>query len=83
MDLPVVDQTNLGDTRYSFALKFTPDPTTRPFGGTLAPTRPLPDADAPPDIYAAMEQQLGLRLQKERINVSVMVIDKIEKPSEN
>jgi uncharacterized protein (TIGR03435 family) len=55
----------------------------RPFGGTLAPGQPLPDADAPPDIYAAMEQQLGLRLQKARINVSVMVIDKIEKPSEN
>jgi uncharacterized protein (TIGR03435 family) len=84
MDLPVVDQTNLGDTRYSFALKFTPDPTMRPFGGTLAPGQPpVPDADAPPDIYAAIEQQLGLRLQKMRINVSVMVIDKIEKPSEN
>ena len=84
LDLPVVDQTNLGDTRYSFSLKFTPDPNMRPFGGTLAPGQlSVPDADAPPDIYAAMEQQLGLRLQKARINVSVMVIDKIEKPSEN
>jgi len=30
-----------------------------------------------------MEQQLGLHLQKTRTNVPVMVIDKIEKPSEN
>jgi uncharacterized protein (TIGR03435 family) len=85
MDLPVVDQTNLGDTRYTFALKFTPDPGMRPFGGAAAPPGqpPVPDADAPPDIYAAMEQQLGLRMQKERTSVPVMVIEKIEKPSEN
>jgi len=84
MDLPVVDQSNLGDTRYTFILKFTPDPGMRPFGGAAPPAPPpAPDADAPPDIYSAMEQQLGLRLQKARTNVPVMVIDKVEKPSEN
>jgi uncharacterized protein (TIGR03435 family) len=84
MDLPVVDQTNLGDTRYTFVLKFTPDPGMRPFGGAAPPVQPpAPDGDAPPDLYAAMEQQLGLRMQKTRTNVPVMVIDKIEKPSEN
>jgi len=41
------------------------------------------DADAPPDIYSAMEQQLGLHMQKMRTSVPVMVIEKIEKPSEN
>jgi uncharacterized protein (TIGR03435 family) len=30
-----------------------------------------------------VEQQLGLRMHKSRTNVPVMVIDKIEKPSEN
>jgi uncharacterized protein (TIGR03435 family) len=86
MDLPVVDQTSLGDTRYSFTLKFTPDPGMRPFGGAGAPPQgqpPTPDADAPPDVYAAMEQQLGLRMQKTRTNVPVMVIDKVDKPSDN
>jgi uncharacterized protein (TIGR03435 family) len=85
MDLPVVDQTGLGDTRYTFVLKFTPDPGMRPFGGAAPPPgqAPAPDVDAPPDLYGAMEQQLGLRMQKTRTNVSVMVIDKIEKPSEN
>src|SRR5262249_12371318 len=67
MDLPVVDQTNLGDTRYTFVLKFTPDPFMRPFGGAAPPTPPAaPDADAPPDIYSAMDQQLGLHFQKTR-----------------
>jgi uncharacterized protein (TIGR03435 family) len=85
MDLPVVDQTNLGDTRYTFILKFTPDPGMRPFGGAAPPPGqpPVPEADAPPDVYAAMEQQLGLRMQKTRTNVPVMVIEKVEKPSDN
>jgi uncharacterized protein (TIGR03435 family) len=84
MDLPVVDQSNLGDTRYTFVLKFTPDPGMRPFGGAAPPgPPPTADTDAPPDLYGAMEQQLGLRMQKTRTNVPVMVIDKIEKPSEN
>jgi uncharacterized protein (TIGR03435 family) len=84
MDLPVVDQTSLGDTRYTFVVKFTPDPGMRPFGGATPPAPPpAPDVDAPPDLYGAMEQQLGLRMQKTRTNVPVMVIDKIERPSEN
>jgi uncharacterized protein (TIGR03435 family) len=86
MDLPVIDQTGLGDTRYSFIVKFTPDPGMRPFGGAGAPPdaqAAAPDADAPPDLFAAMEQQLGLRMQKTKAPVEVMVIDKIAKPSEN
>src|SRR5215831_11066858 len=77
MDLPVVDQTNLGDTRYTFVLKFTPDPSMRPFGGATPPGQPpVPEADAPPDLFGAMEQQLGLRMQKTRTSVPVMVIEK-------
>jgi uncharacterized protein (TIGR03435 family) len=84
MDLPVVDQTGLGDTRYTFVLKFTPDAGMRPFGGAAPPAQAAtPEADAPPDLYAAMEQQLGLRIQKARTNVPVMVIDKVDKPSAN
>jgi len=86
MDLPVVDHTGLGDTRYTFILKFTPDPSMRPFGGGTAPpavAQPaVPDPDAPPDIFSAMEQ-LGLHLQKTKTLVDVMAIDKIEKPSPN
>jgi uncharacterized protein (TIGR03435 family) len=84
MDLPVVDQTGLGDTRYTFILKFTPDPTMRPFGGTYdTQASALFVDDAPPNLFSAMEQQLGLRLQKTKAPVDVIVIDKIAKPSAN
>jgi uncharacterized protein (TIGR03435 family) len=78
IDQPVVDQTGFGETRYSFILKFTPDPGIVPDAQP-----PAPDADAPPDIFAAMEQQLGLHIQKTKAQVAVMVIDKVSKPSEN
>jgi uncharacterized protein (TIGR03435 family) len=83
MDQPVVDQTGFGETRYSFILKFTPDPAMLPPGAGPDSQPPAPDADAPPDIYAAMEQQLGLHIQKTKALVDVMVIDKVSKPSEN
>jgi uncharacterized protein (TIGR03435 family) len=86
MEQPVVDQTGLGDTRYTFVLKWTPDPSQRSgFGGGPPPDAapPLPDADAPPDLFAAMQQQLGLKMGTTKAMVDVMVIDKVEKPSEN
>lgn len=86
MDLPVIDQTGFGDTRYTFMVKFTPDPGMRPFGGAAPPPQAQPassDPEAPPDLFSAMEQQLGLRMQKTKAPVEVMVIDKIEKPSSN
>jgi len=86
MELPVIDQTELGDTRYTFVVKFTPDPGMRPFGGAGAPPQGQPattDPDAPPDLYSAMEQQLGLRMQKTKAPVEVMIIDKVERPSAN
>ena len=86
MDLPVIDQTELGDTRYTFLVKFTPDPGMRPFGGAPPPPQAQaasPDSEAPPDLFSALDQQLGLRMQKTKAPIEVMVIDKIEKPSSN
>jgi uncharacterized protein (TIGR03435 family) len=67
-------------------VKFTPDPGMRPFGGVAPPPEAQPataDPDAPPDLFSAMEQQLGLRMRTAKAPVEVMVIDKIEKPSAN
>jgi uncharacterized protein (TIGR03435 family) len=85
MEQPVVDQTGLGDTRYSFILKWTPDPSqsTGFGGGPPQPNPQPPDADAPPDLFLAMQQQLGLQMKMTKAPVDVMVIDKVEKPSEN
>jgi uncharacterized protein (TIGR03435 family) len=82
-DQPMVDQTGLGETRYSFILKFTPDPGMLAPGADPDAQPPAPDADAPPDIFTAMEQQLGLHVQKTKAPVDVMVIDRVSKPSEN
>jgi uncharacterized protein (TIGR03435 family) len=84
MDLPVVDQSGLGDVRYTFVVKWTPDPSqSTAFGGALPPAPDTPDADAPPDLFTAMQQQLGLQMKTTKTPVDVMVIDKVSKPSEN
>jgi uncharacterized protein (TIGR03435 family) len=40
-------------------------------------------ADAPPGIFTAMPEQLGLRLSAEKTAVEVMVIDRVAQPSPN
>ncbi len=81
LDKPVVNQTGLTG-RYDFALKFTPDPTQIANFGAGTPGTPG-DLDAPPDIFAAFQQQLGLKLESTKAAVDVMVIEKIERPSAN
>ena len=80
-DRPVVDQTGLGSKRYDFILKWTPDAPAMN-GATGAP--PVADnPDAPPDIFAAIQQQLGLKLESTKGPVEILIIDHVERPSEN
>jgi uncharacterized protein (TIGR03435 family) len=82
LERPVVDQTGLGSVRWDFTLKWTPDASQIALAG--APQNPpAPDADAPPDIFAAFQQQLGLKLDSAKAPVDVLVIDKVERPSAN
>jgi uncharacterized protein (TIGR03435 family) len=84
LELPVVDQTGLGSTRYDFILKWTPDAfQTQPGGPAAGAPPPATNADAPPDIFTAMQQQLGLKLESTKALVDLLVIDKVEKPSDN
>jgi uncharacterized protein (TIGR03435 family) len=79
-DRPVVDESGLSE-RYDFTLTFTPDATT----AALLGGQPFPadNPDAAPDLFSAFQQQLGLKLEPTRAPVDVMVIDKVERPSEN
>jgi len=44
----------------------------------------VPDGDAPPDLFAAVQAQLGLKLDAKKGPVEMIVIDHIEKtPIEN
>ncbi len=79
LDRPVVDQTNL-QGRWDFTLNWTPDESQ--FGGMRVPP-PSDKADAPPPIFTAIQEQDGLKLEPTRAEVPVMVIDKLERPSEN
>jgi len=44
---------------------------------------PADDAAAPPDLFTAMQDQLGLKLQATKAAADVIVIDRVSKPSEN
>jgi len=83
----VVNKTGLkGD--YDFKLKWTPDEGQGPMmalpGG--GPPRdaapPSPDASGP-SIFTALQEQLGLKLESQKGPVDTIVIDGVEKPSEN
>jgi len=78
LDRPVVDQTGLKG-RYDFTLKWAPDDSQ--FGGHV-PTA-SDDPSAPPSLFTALQEQVGLKLESTRTAVDVLVIDHVEKPSPN
>jgi uncharacterized protein (TIGR03435 family) len=84
LDKPVVDETELPG-KYDFQLKWTPDEsqfaTFRAAGATIPP--PSDDPKAPPNLYTAMQEQLGLKMGPAKTATDVIVIDHVEKPSEN
>jgi uncharacterized protein (TIGR03435 family) len=42
---------------------------------------PEPDLDV--SIFTAVQEQLGLRLVQQKADVEILVVDHVEKPSEN
>ena len=82
MDKPVVDQTGLTD-RYDFNLNWTPDESQFAAMGAHVPPPNADDPNAPPSLYEALQEQLGLKLESTKANADVMVIDHVEKPSAN
>ena len=81
MDLqwPVVDDTHI-------AGKFDFDITWIPNSSQPGVTAPPPREGSPPpaaDLFAAMDEQLGLELKGRKESTDVLVIDAVDKPSEN
>lgn len=81
----VIDQTGLKGN-YDWTLKWTPDqgdPMFRgPDGGRPSTDVPAPDSSGP-SIFTALEEQLGLKLESRKGPIETLVIDSIERPSEN
>ena len=73
---PVVDSTGLTG-KYDFKLQWVPDESQPNSGGETPP----PDS-AGPSIFGAV-RELGLKLEAIKGPVDVLVIDHVEKPSEN
>jgi uncharacterized protein (TIGR03435 family) len=87
MDKPVIDQTGLTE-KYDFNLKWTPDDSQfAQFRGAGAPPPPPPpptdDANAPPSLYTAVQEQIGLKIGPGKAPDDVIVIDHVDKPSAN
>ena len=66
----VVDKTGLKGN-YDVKLRYIDRPSQNP------------PADEPPGIFTAVEEQLGLKLQPDRAMLKVLVIDSIERPTDN
>jgi uncharacterized protein (TIGR03435 family) len=72
---PVIDKTGLTG-QYDFTLHWTPfDP-----GSAAAPTD---SSEQGPSLFTALEEQLGLTLKPEKDQIEVIVVDSVQKPSEN
>lgn len=92
---PVTDATGL-KAKYDFTLTFAsdgmamgfngvPPPPPPPGGGGFAPpAAPSEASDPMPDIFGAVQQQLGLKLDPKKGMIDVVVVDHAEKtPTEN
>jgi uncharacterized protein (TIGR03435 family) len=59
--------------RYDFTLTYaSPKPL-------LAPAHTPEDLEPLPDLFAALQSQLGLKLERKPVSVEVFVVDHIEK----
>jgi uncharacterized protein (TIGR03435 family) len=91
-DRAVVDKTGISG-RFDFHLEFMPDPITPGQGvpagrggdpGSAAnPGSPSPPTDPRPDLFAALQEQIGLKLSSDKGPVSFLIIDHVEKPTAN
>jgi uncharacterized protein (TIGR03435 family) len=69
---PVIDKTGL-EGRFAWSVSYTPFSSDANAAAT-----------GPPDILAAVQEQLGLRLEPKKESLQVLVVDHVERaPSEN
>jgi uncharacterized protein (TIGR03435 family) len=71
VERPVVDQTGLTG-RYDFHLIWTADESRAPTDGSAAP-----------NLFTAIQEQIGLKLEPVKAPADVLVIDQVERPSAN
>jgi uncharacterized protein (TIGR03435 family) len=76
VDRPVIDKTGLAGV-YNFSMDFSYRPlsATQPEGAASEPTSP--------DIFTALQKQLGLKLEAGRGPIRELIVDHVEQPSQD
>lgn len=64
--------------RFDFQLEFA-----SAIGAGPGPLAPSAETDSAPDIFTALQEQLGLKLQNDRARIAYVVVDRAELPTEN
>jgi uncharacterized protein (TIGR03435 family) len=77
----VIDKVGLSG-KFDFSLRWTPAPNEGNCASAGA-SDVSPADPAGPSLFSAIQDQLGLKLESSKGPVDVLVIDKIEKPSQN
>src|SRR5262249_20299677 len=79
----VFDKTGL-TARFNYSLRFAHDDTTPgEFSEGLPSPFPQSDVPAGPSVFTVLEEQLGLKLVLDKGPRGYVVIDQVERPSEN
>ena len=82
----ILDKTALTG-KYDITLEWMPEEGSPMFRGTEGGQQetnntPSPESSAP-SLFTAIQEQLGLKLEPQKAPVEILVIDHVEKPSEN
>jgi uncharacterized protein (TIGR03435 family) len=78
----VKDETNLV-ANYDFTLHWTPDESQALAGDQQRTDNSSSPESTGPSIFTAIQEQLGLKLESKKGSVEILVIDYVERPSEN
>jgi bla regulator protein blaR1 len=81
VDRPVIDKTGIAG-RFDLRVEFARDGTALTGIALKGPDRAA-DPRGVPEIFTAIQEQLGLKLESGRGPVDALVIDHIERPTEN
>jgi bla regulator protein BlaR1 len=74
---PLMDQTG-GGGRFDFSLEYAPESNRPP-----TPGADVPDPPAGPTFLEALREQLGLKPESTKAPLQILVVDHVERPSEN
>jgi uncharacterized protein (TIGR03435 family) len=82
LERPVKDMTGLPGV-FNVKLVWTPD-DARPLEPTAEERKAVDNMPAAPSLFAALQEQLGLRLEAQKLPVEILVVDHAERaPAEN